>query len=98
RQRDVFVRAMRERLVDEQVPRRAQHRLEHAQVADALFAKALHHALARALRGHADALDLLRIHFTASRSNCAAIAWNSVLADCSAGWLHMSACSGVIDT
>ena len=59
RQRGVLVGAARQRLVQEQVARHGAHRGEHALVADAaLGAQALDHAVAGALRGHAQALCL----------------------------------------
>src|SRR5205823_14594973 len=55
RQRGILVGAARQRLLDEQVPRHRAQGAEDARVAYALLAQPLHHARARALRGHADA-------------------------------------------
>src|SRR5205823_571627 len=51
----VLVGAARERFLDEQVPRHRAQGAEDALVAYALLAQSLHHARARALRGHANA-------------------------------------------
>ena len=53
--RDVFVGAMGQGFVDENVARNFAHRVEHDLVLDPLVAQALDHAHARALRGHPDA-------------------------------------------
>src|SRR5262249_62280875 len=58
RKRRVLVGAARERFLDEQVTRDLGHGAEHAFVPDALLAQPLHHARARALRGHADAAQV----------------------------------------
>src|SRR5207244_2498721 len=54
RQRVVLVGAAGERLLDEEVPRHAAERGEHALVADALRAPARDHARAGGLRRHAE--------------------------------------------
>src|SRR5258708_606079 len=55
RQRSVLVGAARQRLLDEQMPRHRAHGAEHTLLADTLLSQPLHHAHARALRGHANA-------------------------------------------
>ncbi|MCY1250152.1 hypothetical protein D9M72_637590 [compost metagenome] len=69
RQRGVLVCSMRQRLVDEQVARRATDHLKHLVVAQAVVVQALDQPLAGTLRGHADpaALQIVLYHSRFSR-------------------------------
>ena len=62
RQRRVLIGAARERLVDEQMPRHGAHALEHGRILDAFVPEALDETVARARRGHADAVALAAVH------------------------------------
>src|SRR5690606_7148606 len=67
RQGRVLIGTMRQRLVDEQVPRRATNGFQYLEVADALLEQTLQQPLAGPLRGHADtALQQIITHLAVS--------------------------------
>ena len=53
---------MCEGLFDEQVARRAAHRLQHPGITDATLTQTLHQALAGTLGGHTDTVNIDRTH------------------------------------
>ena len=57
RQRGVFVRARRQRFVDEDVTRHIADAVEHREIGDALVLQALDQTIARARGRHADARE-----------------------------------------
>ena len=91
RQGGVFVGAMRERLVDEQMTRRAADHLEHVGVGKAFFVQALDQALSGTLGGHADtpAMQVFGHHVSPPSHSSRPP---------KASWKVRSSCNGVIDT
>ncbi|MNI79748.1 hypothetical protein D3C73_1362260 [compost metagenome] len=93
RQRGVFVGAVGQGLIDEQMARRTADGIEHLGVRYTLFAQALDQALAGTLGGHADT-SALQIVLFAHQSTPSSQPWS-----CSKASLKVrSSCSGVIDT
>ena len=58
RQRRVFVGAVRQRLVDKQMPRRTANDFQHMRIGQTFLVQALDQTLAGTLRRHADAVAL----------------------------------------
>ena len=85
-QRRILIRPCRKGLVDKQVPGDKTHCRQHALIADALLAQPLDHAVARTLRGHADAAYFDRHAATQAQMSAICCVW------------VRSTCSGVIDT
>jgi hypothetical protein len=72
RQRRILVGPAGERFLHEEMPRHLRHRREHALVGDAARAQALDHAVARALRSHADSRNAFQLaSHSLARASCA---------------------------
>ena len=97
RQRRVFVRARRERFVDEQVTRHVADLIEHLRVDDALLAQALDEPLARARGGHADAGAIARLVVHDRRAH-ASLPCSHARMSSSIECRVRSICSGVTET
>src|SRR5690606_14639373 len=93
RQRGVLVGTVRQRLVDEQMARRPPDHFEYAGVGQPFLVETLDQPLARALRGHADAVTV-QILFEVHHSNPASQLSRLGIAS----WKLRSSCSGVTDT
>src|SRR5262249_17920710 len=87
RQRGVFVGTAREPLIHEDVPPNRSHGRPHRLVAYSALSQTRNHAVARALRGHADAVRPEEIHFASQ------LRTTGICAGC-----VRSICSGVSDT